>query len=210
MKRVGTALLCAALTACALAGCAPSPAAQTTEPPSTPGLASAPASPTPTDPEPDEAPYDESDYYFDFGQDDRIRLDYDVDWPREAMAGWSETESTRVSALLTLEKEGDSLTVLLEDAPECPDLAAFVETARQLLTYNYEGVDLDAGAQAGEYFLVSGALADGGIVLSAYRQVDGLYLTVEMRAGAQTAEAAREALLETFLPGLAIQNNMEE
>lgn len=80
--------------------------------------------PAPTDPEPDGAPNDEADYYFDFGQDDRIRLDYDVSWPSADMEGWTEVESARVSALLTLECEGDAITVLLEDAPENPDLAS--------------------------------------------------------------------------------------
>lgn len=105
--------------------------------------------PAPTDPEPDGAPNDEADYYFDFGQDDRIRLDYDVSWPSAEMEGWTEVESARVSALLTLECEGDAITVLLEDAPENPDLASFVTTARELLTFNYEGIALADGVQEG-------------------------------------------------------------
>lgn len=214
MREAGKALavLCAAALALCLAGCAqqesPSaPSAATATPAPT---ASPAATPTPTDPEPDGDPYDESDYYFDFGQDDRIRLDYAVTWPKDQMPGWTEVESDRVAALLTLEGEGGTITVLLEDAPESPDLSAFVETARELLTFNYEGVALEDGVQAGDYLLVRGSLPDGGIVESAYRQVDGLYLTAELRADAQAAGNAESVFTSVFLPGLQLTRDATE
>ena len=201
-------LLCALAVASGLAGCAQSEQAEGSP---TPAPTATPTpTPAPTDPEPDGAPNDEADYYFDFGQDDRIRLDYDVSWPSADMEGWTEVESARVSALLTLECEGDAITVLLEDAPENPDLASFVTTARELLTFNYEGIALADGVQEGEYLLVAGTMPDGGIVTSCYRQIDGLYLTVELRAGAQTAESAQALLTGTFLPNLQVTRNATE
>ena len=201
-------LLCALAVASGLAGCAQPEQAEGSP---TPAPTATPTpTPAPTDPEPDGAPNDEADYYFDFGQDDRIRLDYDVSWPSAEMEGWTEVESARVSALLTLECEGDAITVLLEDAPENPDLASFVTTARELLTFNYEGIALADGVQEGEYLLVAGTMPDGVIVTSCYRQIDGLYLTVELRAGAQTAESAQALLTGTFLPNLQVTRNVTE
>ena len=53
-------------------------------------------------------------------------------------------------------------------------------------------------------------MPDGGIVTSCYRQIDGLYLTVELRAGAQTAESAPALLTGTFLPNLQVTRNATE
>ena len=64
--------------------------------------------------------------------------------------------------------------------------------------------------QEGEYLLVAGTMPDGGIVTSCYRQIDGLYLTVELRAGAQTAESAQALLTGTFLPNLQVTRNATE
>ena len=206
--KAARALLCAMAVASGLAGCAQPEQAEGSP---TPAPTATPTpTPAPTDPEPDGAPNDEADYYFDFGQDDRIRLDYDVSWPSAEMEGWTEVESARVSALLTLECEGDAITVLLEDAPENPDLASFVTTARELLTFNYEGIALADGVQEGEYLLVAGTMPDGGIVTSCDRQIAGLYLTVELRAGAQTAESAQALLTGTFLPNLQVTRNATE
>ena len=56
---------------------------------------------------------DEADYYFDFGQDDMIRLNYAVSYPESEMAaaGWTAAENTRVSALLDAAKSGGTITV---------------------------------------------------------------------------------------------------
>ena len=76
-------LLCALAVASGLAGCAQPEQAEGSP---TPAPTATPTpTPAPTDPEPDGAPNDEADYYFDFGQDDRIRLDYDVSWPSADM-----------------------------------------------------------------------------------------------------------------------------
>ena len=136
-------LLCASLALLMLLiapGCAKKQAAA--EPSATPAP-TASSTPAPTE-EPeatDPNETDEADYYFDFGQDDMIRLNYAVSYPESEMAaaGWTAAENTRVSALLTLQKSGGTITVLLEDAPECGSLSEFADQAEQLAGYSYEG-----------------------------------------------------------------------
>lgn len=200
MKRI-----LALLAACALllTACAPKTDPGATSPSPTPSPSATPtASPSPTPEDPDGDPYDESDYYFDFGQDDLISLNYDVSWPEDQMAGWTQQPNTRVSALLTLQNGQDTLTVLLEDAPEHAGLDSFLETARELMTYTYEGVELQETETVGDYRRIRGTLPDGSLLECYYGQVNGLYMTAELRATADTAQDAQALFEETFMPNL--------
>lgn len=198
MKKLLAIFMCALC----LVGCSAKPVA--IEPSSTPSPAatseiSATPSPSPTQTDIDQT--DEADYYFDFGQDDMIRLNYDVSYPKSAMTGWTETGSTRVCALLTLINQRDTLTVLMEDAPEYSEMAAYMEYARQMLAFTYADIALSPDETVGDYIRITADLpgSDGGKLICYYGTQDGLYVTCELVAYGDAAQTSIDLFESTFM-----------
>lgn len=142
---------------------------------------------------------DEADYYFDFGQDDLIRLSYDVSWPAEKMEGWERLPDTRVGALLTLQKGASTITVLMEEAPEYATLDAFMDYAAQMFRYTCADGDTQP-AEEGEERVLTGVLEDGALIQWRCRTVDGLYVTCELTARGEAAEDELALFTGTFCP----------
>ena len=203
MKTKSAALLlalCLLLTGCrAKAPAADATPQPTASPTPTPTAAPTPT-PTPADEEDGDADRnDEADYYFDFGQDDLIRLNYDVGWPQSSMEGWQEQPCTRVGALLTLQKGQSTITVLMEEAPEYATLDAFMDYAGQMFFYTCDGVPAQRSAE-GEERVLTGALEDGALIQWRCRTVDGLYVTCELTARGEAAEDELALFTGTFCP----------
>ena len=199
MKTKSAALLlalCLLLTACGAKSPAASPE-PTASPTPTPS-----ATPAPTQEEEEEVDTDlndEADYYFDFGQDDLIRLNYDVSWPAEKMEGWERLPDTRVGALLTLQKGTSTITVLMEEAPEYATLDAFMDYAAQMFRYTCADGDTQP-AEEGEERVLTGALEDGALIQWRCRTVDGLFVTCELVARGEDEEAELALFTGTFCP----------
>lgn len=175
----------------------------------TDGSSAATPSPAPTatpSPTPEETedidPYDEADYYFDFGQDDLIQLSYEVTWPQQQMTEWSVQENARVGALLTLQKDQSTITVMMEDAPEYADLNAFMVYAKQMFTFTYENAAPEREAETENGRLLAGTLEDGGTVQWLCSTVNGLYVTCEVVARGEDAQTDLETFENTFCPGV--------
>ena len=197
MKTKSAALLlalCLLLTGCRAKSPAASPE-PTASPTPTPS-----ATPAPTqEEEVDTDLNDEADYYFDFGQDDLIRLNYDVSWPAEKMEGWERLPDTRVGALLTLQKGASTITVLMEEAPEYATLDAFMDYAAQMFRYTCADGDTQP-AEEGEERVLTGVLEDGALIQWRCRTVDGLYVTCELTARGEAAEEELALFTGTFCP----------
>lgn len=199
MKTKSAALLlalCLLLTGCRAKSPAASPE-PTASPTPTPS-----ATPAPTQEEEEEVDTDlndEADYYFDFGQDDLIRLNYDVSWPAEKMEGWERLPDTRVGALLTLQKGTSTITVLMEEAPEYATLDAFMDYAAQMFRYTCADGDTQP-AEEGEERVLTGVLEDGALIQWRCRTVDGLFVTCELVARGEDEEAELALFTGTFCP----------
>ena len=206
MKRCCAVLLlalCLLLTGCRDAGVISSAdgptvvVASTAQP--TPTAAPTPT-PTPADEEDGDADRnDEADYYFDFGQDDLIRLNYAVGWPQGSMEGWQEQPNARVGALLTLQKGQSTITVMMEEAPEYATLDEFMAYAAQMFSYACADGDTLPG-EAGEERVLTGMLEDGALIQWRCRTVDGLYVTCELVARGEEAEDELALFTSTFCP----------
>ena len=142
---------------------------------------------------------DEADYYFDFGQDDLIRLSYDVSWPADKMEGWERLPDTRVGALLTLQKGTSTITVLMEEAPEYDGLDSYMDYAGQMFFYTCDGVPAQQSTE-GEERVLTGALEDGALIQWRCRTVDGLFVTCELVARGEDAEEELALFTGTFCP----------
>lgn len=192
-----------AITVCALClvGCSAKPAATVPSPTPSPVVAPSENSATPSPTQTDVEQTDDADYYLDFGQDDMIHLNYDVSYPKDAMTGWTKTKSTRASALLTLINGRDTITVLMEDAPEYSDMPAYMEYARQLLTFTYADIALSPNEEVGDYIRITADLpgSDGGKLICYYGTQDGLYVACELVAYADTAQTSIDLFESTFM-----------
>ncbi len=184
-----------------LSACAAKPAVASLSPTPSPRPSLAP-SPKPTPEATDLDQNDEADFYFDFGQDDRIELNYEVGYPASEMEGWTVAPNTRVSALLTLHKGESILTVLVEDAPEYASLEEYMEYASLLMSYNYEGARFEEPQRAGANYRVRGELQDGRLFLCEYGTVNGLYTIAELIAAGEGASGEVTQFEEIFLPQL--------
>ena len=199
MKTKSAALLlalCLLLTGCR----AKAPAADATPQPTESPTPTPSATPAPTqEEEVDTDLNDEADYYFDFGQDDLIRLSYDVSWPADKMEGWERLPDTRVGALLTLQKGTSTITVLMEEAPEYDGLDSYMDYAGQMFFYTCDGVPAQRSAE-GEERVLTGALEDGALIQWRCRTVDGLFVTCELVARGEDEEAELALFTGTFCP----------
>lgn len=189
--------LCLLLAGCAAKRPAETPADPTAAPTPTP-------SPTPGVEEDEENAdldrNDEADYYFDFGQDDMIRLNYDVSWPADEMEGWQEQPCSRVGALLMLCKGESTITVLMEEAAEYGDLDAYMEYTRQVFRYTCADTAPPQESTEGQERVLTGALEDGALIQWRCRTVNGLFVTCELVSRGEETELAQ--FTDTFCPNI--------